>query len=100
MSNEYLPEQEELNETEEKTSKIILDIAIHIVLVTVSFLMIFGMAIVLDLGIHYLEVKKVLTENTPILYALYIAKYTILMADCTLLLSLVYKLTVRAIRKI
>lgn len=97
---EYASDEEETGGTKEGVGNVLLEIASHIFQITITFLMIFGIAIALDIGIRYLEQEKLLLHNTPILYALYCAKYVILLADCTLLITLVYKLTVRAMKHI
>lgn len=79
--------------------KTLIELAKHILLTTLAFLMIFGVAIGLDWLIRVLEEHGYVKSQTPILWALYGAKYIILAADSTLLIVLVIKLTWREIQR-
>lgn len=81
-------------------AKIVPELAVHILATTAAFLLIFGAALFLDVLVDWLIHNKIVEYGTGIYWALWSAKYILLMADLTFLIVLVYKLTLRAIKNI
>jgi hypothetical protein len=93
---------EVLRETEPVTSVVntMWQIVFHISLVTASFTLIFGLAILLNFSIRFLESGGYIKANTPIIWALYGLKYLIIFFDLAFLLVSVYGSTRKAIQKL
>ncbi len=93
-----MPNQSQ-TEQSESTATTLGELAQHILLITVAFLLIFGVAIGLDQLIEVLSQHGLIEHGTPLEWALLGAKYAILLADLSLFCGLLYKRGVRSYQR-